>query len=96
MSLDLREICRDLEEDIFRLGWRIESRHEASTGSIYLELSRKRVDLKEWIVLRISDHRQEYKRKGWFIVYSHSPYELSDIDVRELLGKGFGEIGDVF
>jgi hypothetical protein len=95
LRIDLRGISRDIEIEAERLWWEIEGKHEASTGTIYLELSREKGGLKEWIVIRVSDHRQIYLSKGWLRLYSHSPYELSDEDVKELLGRGFGEIGDV-
>ena len=43
-----------------RLNWKRESTVLASTGSIYIELSREENGQKEWVVIRVADHKQVY------------------------------------
>jgi hypothetical protein len=61
----------------------------ATTGSIYLELRRER----EWVVIRIADHGQVYHQ--WMTTYSLSPRDLYFDEVAEVLGKPYGEVGDI-
>lgn len=88
------EIAKEVVELAIRVGWNREAITVASTGSIYIDLTRKRGEEKEWVVIRVADHKQFYHR--WLTTYSHSPYEYDDEMLIELLSKSFGEVGDVF
>ena len=94
MRIDLREISYEILDIAEELGWELKEKHVASTDSIYLEMCRREgEDLKEWIVIRVADHKQIYHH--WLRTYSCSPYELGSDDVREILEREFGEAGDV-
>ena len=50
-------------------------------------------DGREWVVIRVADHKREYRR--WLKTYSVSPQELSEERILEILARPFGEVGDV-
>jgi hypothetical protein len=72
------------------LGWKLEEMLLATTGSVYIELSRKK---KEWVKIRISDHEIHYP--SYIKIYSVSPKELSLNKIYKILKKPFGKAGDV-
>lgn len=78
-------------------GWKLVEARIASTGTCYIELSRrKKVGKKnkgEWVMIRVADHKVVYP--GFIKTYSISPSELSVKAIRKILSKPFGEVGDV-
>lgn len=90
----VEEVAVELEELAARLGWRQEEKHVASTGSTYIELTRRQGGLKEWVVIRVATHKQVYHH--WLTTYSYSPYELDEVMLIDILGRPFGKTGDVF
>jgi hypothetical protein len=76
------------------LGWNREETKVASTGSIYIELSRRRGNQIEWVVVRVATHKQVYHR--WLRCISWSPFEYDEELLLAELGLEFGEVGDVF
>ena len=89
-SFMLVRMAKEVAEVARQLGWKVEQTRIASTGSIYVELVR---DGREWVVIRVADHVQVYHR--WLKTYSVSPMELHVEDVKGILEKPFGEVGDV-
>ena len=87
------EIAKDVVLLAERLGWRRTETKLASTGSVYVELVRKRHKLKEWVVIRIADHKKVYNR--WLTTYSISRYEYNIDEIMDILGQSFGEVGDI-
>jgi L-ascorbate metabolism protein UlaG (beta-lactamase superfamily) len=88
--MDLIEIGYSLTKEAENLGWKRDSIKLASTGSIYIELVR---DGREWVVIRVSDHKQFYHY--WLTTYSLSPYEYDYQGIIDVLYRPFGETGDV-
>jgi hypothetical protein len=75
------------------LGWECSGFKEASTGSVYVELTRSLATMTEWLVVRVANHKQVHHK--WIRTYSVSPYELRLADIAEILERDFGEAGDV-
>jgi hypothetical protein len=71
------------------VGWRVNETRIASTGSIYVELVRN----KEWVVVRVADHKQVYHR--WLTTYSVAPGDLWFEELEGILSKPYGEVGDI-
>jgi hypothetical protein len=88
--MDLVGIANFVEEEAKQFGWEKSELREALTGSVYLELIR---DKKEWVVIRVANHKQFYHR--WLTTYSLSPFGYDFDGIIELLSKPFGEVGDV-
>lgn len=88
--MNLPIIALDLKQQAKSCGWKHEETRLASAGSIYVELIR---DKREWVVIRIADHKQVYNR--WMTTYSIAPGDLRFEEVVEILKKPFGEVGDV-
>jgi len=86
----LVDISQEVKDLARRLGWRVDQTRVASTGTIYIEIVREG---REWAVIRVADHIQVYHR--WLKTYSISPLELHLEDMDDILGKPFGEVGDV-
>jgi hypothetical protein len=76
--------------DARNLGWETEEFKVATTGSIYLTLVREK---REWVVVRIADHKQYYHK--WLTTYSMDPSSYSYEEIIELLRRPFGNTGDV-
>jgi len=90
MKIDIRQIASEVKAAASEIGWRIEQTKLASTGSVYIELVR---DDREWVVIRVADHKQVYHK--WLTTYSLSPSEYSIEEIIEILNRPFGEVGDV-
>lgn len=79
------------------LGWKLEERHQASTLTTYLDFSRSvgrsRDIEKEWIVIRVGDHKHFYP--SWVTMYSVAPGELWFEELPEILQGSFGDVGDI-
>jgi hypothetical protein len=88
--IDLRRIASEVKAAASELGWRIEKTKIASTGTVYIDLVR---DQREWVVIRVADHKQQYYK--WLTTYSLSPYEYSFEEIIDILEQPFGETGDV-
>jgi hypothetical protein len=88
--MNLPKIALDLKQLAKSYGWSHSETRLASTGSIYVELVR---DGREWVVIRVADHKQVYNR--WITTYSISPGNLHFEDVSEILDRPFGQVGDV-
>jgi len=73
-----------------RVGWQIREVRLASTGSIYIELSREG---REWVVVRVANHKQVYHR--WLTTISVAPGDNWFEELEDILTKPFGEVGDV-
>ena len=54
-----------------RVGWVIKEIRTASTGTIYVEMARDGSREKEWVVVRVANHKQVYHR--WLTVVSVAP-----------------------
>jgi len=84
-------------EDVISLaesmGWKLEGRHEASTLTTYLDFSRRKEKQKEWIVIRVGDHKSFYP--SWVTMYSVSPGDLWFEALPEILKGDFGKVGDI-
>lgn len=91
---ELAEIAAEIKNIACGLGWNQEDYYIASTGSIYLDLTRKHGEQKEWVVIRIADHKKVYNR--WLTTYSWSPYEYNEEMLADVLKGEFGSVGDVF
>lgn len=74
-------------------GWNRECVSLASTGSVYIELTRDCGDKKEWVVIRVADHKKVYG--CWMTMYSCSPYELDENMVADILEGEAGKVGDL-
>jgi hypothetical protein len=83
-------IAESLVKEAKILGWKRSEIKMASTGTIYIEFVR---DGKEWVVIRIANHKQFYHR--WITTYSLSPCENSFDDIINILSRPFGKVGDV-
>ena len=83
---DVIELCE-------KTGWVLKSKEIASTGSTYLDIYRTCGEEKEWIVIRIADHKMVYD--GWLNTYSISPGNLFFDELEEILTKPFGKVGDI-
>jgi hypothetical protein len=86
-------IVKAVTDHALSKGWKLEEAKMAGTGSCYVELSRRRKERGEWVVIRVADHNQVYP--GYIKTYSISPSELTFRYVRRLLSKPFGRVGDV-
>ncbi|MCK9155079.1 MAG: hypothetical protein M0P12_03085 [Paludibacteraceae bacterium] len=75
------------------IGWKLEERHEASTLTTYLDFSRQRETEKEWIVIRVGDHKHFYP--SWVTMYSVSPGDLWFEELPDILQRPFGNVGDI-
>jgi len=85
-----REIAQEVKALAKRVGWRVSETRLASTGSIYVELVR---DDREWVVIRVADHKQVYQR--WLTTISISPGDRWFEELEDILTKPFGDVGDV-
>ena len=90
--MDLPLIADEITIEAKKLGWKRSETRLASTGSVYIELIRGEC-VKEWVVIRIADHKQFYHH--WLTTYSMSPVEFTFDEILEILGKPFGEVGDI-
>lgn len=70
--------------------WKIKKKVYASTGSIYYEINRNN----EWLIIRIADHKQQYKSFIKTISIDPTPYGYSLDDFEEFLKEE--NIGDIF
>lgn len=91
--MDLEKVRYDVEELVVQSGWIINSTKIATTGSIYVEIVRNRDSEREWVVVRVANHKQVYHR--WLITYSISPGDMWFEELEEVLLKPFGSVGDV-
>jgi len=85
-----KKIALEVQELATRLGWLTSEVYLASTGSIYIDLVRQE---KEWIVIRVADHKQVYHH--WMTTYSVAPGNLWFEDLEEILSGPFGTVGDL-
>ena len=88
------QVAADLIELAKRMDWDLEEVVTASTGTIYIELTRRQGKNKEWVVIRVANHKQVFFH--WLTTYSWSPYEYDDDMILEVLARPFGKTGDVF
>jgi hypothetical protein len=91
---EVKEVAVELTHEAIQLGWTREETRIASTGSIYIELSRRCGDKREWVMIRVADHKQVYDSQ-WIMIYSWSPYEYDEGMIRDILSGPFGEVGDI-
>lgn len=75
------------------LGWKLEEKHIASTFTTYLDLSREKDGQKEWIVIRVGDHKSFYP--SWLRMYSVAPGDLWFEELPGILQGRFGNVGDI-
>jgi len=90
MKIDLVKIGYHVFKEAEQFGWKKSEIKIASTGTVYLELVR---DGREWVVIRVGNHKQVYHR--WLTTYSLSPGNYNFNSIIEILSKPFGEVGDV-
>ena len=76
-----------------KLGWNFKSLYVASTGSTYIDLYRTQDSKKEWVQVRIANHKQVYQH--WMIVISIAPCDYWFEELEEILTKPFGTVGDI-
>jgi len=89
-DLNLVKIAINVKLEAKQFGWKMSEMKQALTGTIYLELIREG---REWVVIRIGDHKQVYHR--WLTTYSLSPCNYDFDGIIDILSKPFGEVGDV-
>jgi len=90
MSREYIERCAgEIEKLVKRLDWTIVEKRVAETGSTYFELRRDN----EWVVIRVSNHKQVYHK--WLTTYSFAPGDLCYEQIRTILQKPYGTVGDV-
>ena len=87
------DIVKEVIQIAIRLNWKRESVTLADTGSIYIELTRQQEEQKEWIVIRVADHKQVYHK--WLTTYSVSRFEIHPEELELILMKPFGQVGDI-
>lgn len=78
------------------VGWTIKENRTATTGSIYVEMAREGLDslgCKEWVVVRVANHKQVYHR--WLKVISIAPGDRWFEELEEILTMPFGSVGDI-
>ena len=88
------QVAAQLIEIANILDWKMDEVVTASTGTIYIELTRRQGRHKEWVVIRVANHKQVFFH--WMTTYSWSPYEYDDDMIFEVLMRPFGKTGDVF
>ena len=93
MRLKFLGIADEVVEVAGLLGWRKASIKVASTGSIYVELTRLQGDKAEWLIVRVANHKMVHR--DWLKIYSLSPYELKLSQIADVLSQEFGKAGDV-
>ena len=91
---ELAEVAAELTQLAIRMGWSRDETRMASTGSIYIALSRREGNKTEYVVVRVATHKKVYNR--WLRCISWSPYELDEMMVMDELSSPFGAVGDVF
>jgi hypothetical protein len=89
----LRKIAGEVISLAERAGWTIKEKRTATTGSIYVEMARDGLDGKEWVVVRIANHKQVYQR--WLKVISIAPGDRWFEELEEILTQPFGNVGDI-
>jgi hypothetical protein len=93
-----RECLADVADEVRLLaemaGWRREITRLCCTGSIYVELSRPCNGGREWIVVRVSDHKKVYEGR-WIPTYSISKYELDTNMLTDILLAPHGSVGEI-
>lgn len=77
------------------LEWEYKGKDVASTGSIYIDICRERDGKKEWLIIRVADHKQVYHH-CWLPVISISPGNYWFEELEEILKRPFGSVGEVF
>lgn len=85
-----RRVAIEVMELAERVGWLVRSKKTASTGSVYIELVR---DGREWLVVRVANHKQVYHH--WITTISIAPGDLWFEELEFILAKPFGTVGDV-
>lgn len=94
MNCRLRMIAEEVIILAEKLDWKFKERHEASTGTIYLDFCREQVNQKkEWIVIRVATHKQVYK--SWVSLYSIAEGDLYFEELESILKREFGKVGDI-
>lgn len=91
--MNLRMVAEDVIHLAEELGWKYVERHEASTKTTYIDFCREQDGKKEWIVIRIGDHKHFYD--SWVTMYSIAPGELWFEELPEILKGEFGTVGDI-
>ena len=82
--------CVSLAEGV---GWTITERRTASTGTIYVEMARSGPEAREWVVVRVANHKQVYHR--WLTIVSIAPGDKWFEELEGILTKPFGDVGDI-
>ena len=91
--MNLKMIAYEVVSLAETLGWVLKEEHHASTGSIYISLSRKEKEETEYIIVRVATHKQVYQ--SWITLYSIAPGDLYFEELEEILRKDFGSCGDI-
>lgn len=91
--MNLKMIVEDVIALAESLGWKYQAKQEASTGTTYIDFYREQNGEKEWIVIRVGDHRHFYE--SWVTMYSVAPSELWFEELPEILTREFGKVGDI-
>ncbi len=87
--MDLVKISNEIKVLAESVGWKVSETRIADTGSIYMDLVRK----DEWCVIRVADHKRVYFK--WLICYSVAPGDLWFEDIKPILEKPYGQVGDI-
>ena len=85
-----REVSDEVKALAESVGWRVRETRLASTGSIYVTLVR---DEREWLVIRVANHKQVYQR--WLTTISIAPGDRWFEELESILTQPFGTVGDV-
>lgn len=87
--MDLVKISNEVKCLAESLGWTVYETRIAETGSIYVEIRRRR----EWLVVRVADHKRVHTR--WMTTLSLAPGDLWWDQLEGLLASCYGTVGDV-
>ena len=91
--MDLPRIADDVVSLAEGVGWTISEKRTASTGSIYIEMARTGPEVKEWVVVRVANHKQVYHR--WLTIVSVAPGDKWFEELEDILTLPFGNVGDI-
>ena len=91
--MDLPKIADEVVSLAEEIGWTITEVRTATTNTIYVEMVRSGPEEKEWVVVRVANHKQVYHR--WLTVVSIAPGDRWFEELGEILTQPFGNVGDI-
>lgn len=87
--MDLVKISNEVKDLVERLGWNVFETRIAETGSIYVELYRRR----EWVIVKVADHKRVYCR--WMMTLLLARGDLWWHQLKKVLSARYGTVGDI-